>query len=57
MTTATPFYTHLAHELEAIRTAGLYKTERIINSPQSAHITTTLPDGSRRAGWRPFGAS
>lgn len=48
MTTATPFYTHLAHELEAIRTAGLYKTERVINSPQSAHITTTLPDGSRR---------
>jgi glycine C-acetyltransferase len=48
MTTATPFYTHLAQELDAIRTAGLYKTERVINSSQSAHITTTLPDGSRR---------
>jgi len=48
MTTATPFYTHLAQELDAIRTAGLYKTERVINSPQSAHITTTLQDGSRR---------
>ena len=48
MTTATPFYTHLAQELDAIRTAGLYKTERVINSSQSAHITTTLQDGSRR---------
>ena len=48
MTTATPFYTHLTQELDAIRTAGLYKTERVINSPQSAHITTTLQDGSRR---------
>lgn len=48
MTTATPFYTHLAQELVAIRTAGLYKTERVINSSQSAHITTTLQDGSRR---------
>ena len=48
MTTATPFYTHLAQELDAIRTAGLYKTERVINSPQSAHIRTTLQDGSRR---------
>jgi glycine C-acetyltransferase len=38
----------LAQELDAIRTAGLYKTERVINSPQSAHITTTLQDGSRR---------
>jgi len=48
MTTATPFYTHLTQELDAIRTAGLYKTERVINSSQSAHITTTLQDGSRR---------
>jgi glycine C-acetyltransferase len=48
MTTATPFYTHLAQELDAIRNAGLYKTERVINSSQSAHITTTLQDGSRR---------
>jgi glycine C-acetyltransferase len=38
----------LAQELDAIRTAGLYKTERVINSSQSAHITTTLQDGSRR---------
>lgn len=48
MTNASPFYTHLAQELDAIRSAGLYKAERIISSPQSAHITTTLSDGSRR---------
>ena len=48
MTNASPFYTHLAQELDAIRSAGLYKAERTINSPQSAHITTTLADGSRR---------
>ena len=48
MTTASPFYTHLAKELDAIRAAGLYKAERIISSPQSAHITTGLQDGSRR---------
>jgi glycine C-acetyltransferase len=30
---------HLKNELEAIRAAGLYKAERIITSPQSAHIT------------------
>ncbi|WP_258805359.1 glycine C-acetyltransferase [Pseudarthrobacter sp. NS4] len=29
----------LRSELEDIRTAGLYKTERSINSPQSSHIT------------------
>lgn len=29
----------LATELEEIRTAGLYKTERSIRSPQSSHIT------------------
>lgn len=30
---------HLKSELESIRTAGLYKAERIITSQQSAHIT------------------
>ncbi len=30
---------HLKSELESIRAAGLYKAERIITSPQSAHIT------------------
>ncbi|HNP53830.1 MAG TPA: glycine C-acetyltransferase [Ferruginibacter sp.] len=33
------FVTRLATELEEIRTAGLFKTERIISSPQGAEIT------------------
>ncbi len=36
---------HLKNELESIRTAGLYKSERIITSPQSAHIT--VADGRK----------
>ncbi len=32
----------LGTELEDIRTAGLFKTERSINSPQSSHITAGL---------------
>ncbi len=32
------FKSHLERELENIRRAGLYKTERIITSPQGAHI-------------------
>jgi glycine C-acetyltransferase len=35
---------HLAKELESIKNDGLYKTERIITSPQGAEIT--LEDGS-----------
>lgn len=31
----------LVGELEAIRSAGLYKKERVITTPQSAYITTT----------------
>ena len=31
----------LQGELEAIRSAGLYKKERVITTPQSAHIATT----------------
>ncbi len=31
----------IAEELEALREAGLFKAERIITSPQSAHIETT----------------
>ncbi|MDR3367027.1 MAG: glycine C-acetyltransferase [Prevotellaceae bacterium] len=33
------FQEHLAQELDSIRSAGLYKTERIIASPQSVAIT------------------
>lgn len=34
---------HYAEELDAIRAQGLFKSERIITSPQSAEIT--LEDG------------
>lgn len=33
------FKSHLEQELSDIREAGLYKTERIITSPQKADIT------------------
>src|SRR5216110_952249 len=33
------FVSRIANEVEDIRTAGLYKTERIISSPQGAGIT------------------
>jgi glycine C-acetyltransferase len=39
MTTAN-FYSHLATELQSIREAGLYKTERVIATPQGATIRT-----------------
>ncbi len=32
------FFEHLARELETLRADGLYKTERVITSPQSAHV-------------------
>jgi glycine C-acetyltransferase len=44
----SPFYTHIAGELDAIRAAGLYKAERVITSAQSAHINTRAADGSER---------
>ncbi len=34
-----PFLTHLTSELATLQSAGLYKTERIITSPQSGEIT------------------
>jgi glycine C-acetyltransferase len=37
----TAFYQHLDHELDGIRSAGLFKTERVITTPQSARIDTT----------------
>lgn len=37
---ADAFYTHIRRELEAIDEAGLYKTERIITSPQGSVIRT-----------------
>lgn len=36
----SPYQTHLAGQLASIRSAGLYKTERVLTTPQSAHVTT-----------------
>jgi glycine C-acetyltransferase len=48
MTTSPDFHAHLARELQGIRDAGLYKAERIIATPQGAHIRTVAPDGTTR---------
>jgi glycine C-acetyltransferase len=45
MTNSETFYTKLRNELQAIRDAGLYKSERVITTPQNAHIQTTNQDG------------
>ena len=49
-TAGTPpdLYGHLNRELQAIRDAGLYKAERVIATPQGAHIRTVAADGSTR---------
>ncbi len=41
MSSTDAFYQHLRHELQGIREAGLYKTERIIATPQGAVVRTT----------------
>ena len=48
MTTHQDFYAHLSQELAGIRAAGLYKNERVIATPQGAHIRTLASDGSQR---------
>jgi len=48
MTTTPDFHAHLRQELQGIRDAGLYKAERVIATPQGAHIRTVLSDGSTR---------
>ena len=35
------YQTHLAGQLASLRAAGLYKTERILTTPQSAHVATS----------------
>ncbi|MCH7344848.1 glycine C-acetyltransferase [Pelomonas sp. CA6] len=40
MSTTQAFYDHLRQELQGIRDAGLYKSERIIVSPQGAIVRT-----------------
>ncbi len=44
----TAFYEHIRAELAATREAGLYKSERIIATPQGAHISIIGADGTRR---------
>lgn len=48
MTANQAFYAHLESELGAIRQAGLFKTERIIHTPQGAHVGIVGADGMRR---------
>jgi glycine C-acetyltransferase len=36
----TAFHTHLGQELQALRDAGLYKSERILSTPQGAVVRT-----------------
>jgi glycine C-acetyltransferase len=38
MSRYTPFQQHLGQQLDGIRAGGLYKSERIITTPQDAHI-------------------
>lgn len=40
MASTDNFFAHLRSELEGIREAGLYKAERIIATPQGAHVRT-----------------
>lgn len=48
MTANHPFYAHLQSEIDGIRNAGLYKSERIIATPQGAHIRIKAADGGER---------
>ena len=48
MTTTTDFTAHLRQELQGIRDAGLYKSERVITTPQAARVSTVAADGSTR---------
>ena len=48
MTTTDDFTAHLRLELQGIRDAGLYKAERVIATPQGAHVRTVAADGSTR---------
>ena len=48
MANRSDFYQHLKHELAGIEEAGLFKQERVLGSPQGAHIHTLGADGQRR---------
>ena len=49
MTASHPFFAHLTQELDGIRAAGLHKSERIIATPQGAHIRIKTAEGGERA--------
>ena len=46
--TPDDFYAHVGRELQGIRDSGLYKSERVIATPQGAHIATIGADGATR---------
>lgn len=48
MGTSQDFHQHIAGQLQGIREAGLYKAERVIATPQGAHVRTVAADGSTR---------
>ena len=47
-TTPGDFHAHVGRELQGIRDSGLYKSERVIATPQGAHIATIGADGTTR---------
>lgn len=47
MATTEALYAHLKTEIQSIGEAGLYKVERGIGSPQSAHIRTIAADDTK----------
>jgi glycine C-acetyltransferase len=47
MTTSNAFYANLQNELQLIKESGLFKSERVITTPQSAYIQTTTATGSK----------
>ncbi|MEZ6066694.1 MAG: hypothetical protein R3B90_13530 [Planctomycetaceae bacterium] len=42
---STRFLEHLQSQIDEVRSAGLYKAERVITSPQDAHVSVA---GSQR---------
>lgn len=48
MSLSQDFYEHLNRELQALREAGLYKTEWVISTPQGVKLRTIGVEGSQR---------
>jgi glycine C-acetyltransferase len=47
MSSYLPFQKHLEQQLDGIRAGGLYKSERIITTPQDAHIRVASSNGDQ----------